>query len=163
MSNSVTSSSLRPHGLQPARLLCPWNFPGKDTRGGCHFLRQGIFPTQGSNPGLPHCRQTLFHLSHQENSRFKILCQFPQYNEVNQLYAYICPLPLGTPSHPLIPAVLVTTEHQAELPLLYSRFPLAVCFTCGSVCLWLRTAALSNEICSIVKTSGITHSCVHCS
>ena len=32
---------------------------------GCHFLLQGIFPTQGSNLGLPHCRQTLYHLSHQ--------------------------------------------------------------------------------------------------
>ena len=34
---------------------------------GCHFLLQGIFPTQGSNPGLPHCRQTLYPLSHQGN------------------------------------------------------------------------------------------------
>ena len=32
---------------------------------GCHFLLQGIFPTQGSNAGLPHYRQTLYHLSHQ--------------------------------------------------------------------------------------------------
>ena len=32
---------------------------------GCHFLLQGIFPTQGSNSGLPHCGQTLYHLSHQ--------------------------------------------------------------------------------------------------
>ena len=40
-------------------------FPGKSTGVGCHFLFQGIFPTQGSNPGLPHCRQTLYHLSHQ--------------------------------------------------------------------------------------------------
>ena len=32
--------------------------PGKNTGGGCYFLLQGIFPTQGSNPGLPHCRQT---------------------------------------------------------------------------------------------------------
>ena len=39
---------LRSHGLQPARLLCPWNFPGKITRVGCHFLLQRIFPTQGS-------------------------------------------------------------------------------------------------------------------
>ena len=37
------------------------NSPGVD----CHFLLQGIFPTQGSNPGLPHCRQTLYRLSHQ--------------------------------------------------------------------------------------------------
>ena len=37
----------------------PWNSPGKNTGVGYHFLRQGIFPTQGSNPGLPHGRQTL--------------------------------------------------------------------------------------------------------
>ena len=43
-------------------LLCPWDFPGKSTGVGCHFLLQGIFPTQGSNPGLPHCRQILYHL-----------------------------------------------------------------------------------------------------
>ena len=38
-----------PHGLQPATLLCPWNFPGKNPGAGCHFLLQGIFQTQGSN------------------------------------------------------------------------------------------------------------------
>ena len=38
--------------------------PGKNTGVGCHFLPQGIFPTQGSNPGLPHCRQILYQLSH---------------------------------------------------------------------------------------------------
>ena len=57
--SSVMSDSLRPHGLQPTRLLCPWAFPGKTTGVGCHFLLQGIFPTQGSNPGLLHYRQTL--------------------------------------------------------------------------------------------------------
>ena len=40
--------------------------PGKGTGVGCYFLLQGIFLTQGSNPGLPHCRQTLYHLSHLE-------------------------------------------------------------------------------------------------
>ena len=64
-SYSVVSDSLQPHGLKPTRLLCPWDFPGKNTRVGCHFLLQGIFPTQGWNPGLPHCRQMLYHLSHQ--------------------------------------------------------------------------------------------------
>ena len=39
------------------RLLHPWDFPGKSTGVGCHCLLQGIFPTQGSNPGLLHCRQ----------------------------------------------------------------------------------------------------------
>ena len=57
---SVVSDSLRPHGLEPARLLCPWDFPGKSTRVGCHFLLQRIFLTQGLNPGLPHCRQMLY-------------------------------------------------------------------------------------------------------
>ena len=61
----VESDSSRPHGLQPTRLLRPWDFPGKSTGVGCHCLLRGIFPTQGLNPGLPHCRQTLYHLSHQ--------------------------------------------------------------------------------------------------
>ena len=48
---SVTPSSptLRPHGLESARFLCPWNFPGKNTGTGCYFLLQGIFLTQRSN------------------------------------------------------------------------------------------------------------------
>ena len=49
LSHSVMFDSLRSHGLQPGRLLCPWNFPGKNTGAGCHFLLQGIFLTQGSN------------------------------------------------------------------------------------------------------------------
>ena len=47
------------------RFLRPWDFPGKNSGVGCHFLLQGIFPTQGLNPGLLHCRQMLYHLSHQ--------------------------------------------------------------------------------------------------
>ena len=45
------------------RLLCPWDSPGKNTGLGCHFLLQGIFSTQESNPGLLHCRQILYRLS----------------------------------------------------------------------------------------------------
>ena len=46
---SVMSHSLQPHRLQPARLLCPWDFPGKNNGVGCHALLQGIFPIQGLN------------------------------------------------------------------------------------------------------------------
>ena len=46
---SVISDSLQLHGLKLIRLLCLWNFPGTNTGAGCHFLPQGIFPTQGSN------------------------------------------------------------------------------------------------------------------
>ena len=49
---TVISDSLGHHGLEPARLFCPWYFPGKNTGMGCHALLQGIFPTQGSNPRL---------------------------------------------------------------------------------------------------------------
>ena len=45
-SRSAVSDSLQPHGQQPTRLRCPWDFPGKNTGVGCHFLLQGIFPTQ---------------------------------------------------------------------------------------------------------------------
>ena len=44
--------SLWSHGLQLARLLCPWKFSGKNTGVGCHFLLQGIFPTQSSHSSL---------------------------------------------------------------------------------------------------------------
>ena len=54
LSSSVVSNSVRPPGLQPTRLLCPWDFSGKHTGGGCHFLLQGIFLTHGSNLGLLH-------------------------------------------------------------------------------------------------------------
>ena len=49
---SVVSNSFQPHGLQLVRVLCPWNFLGQNTRVGSCSLLQGIFPTQGSNPGL---------------------------------------------------------------------------------------------------------------
>jgi len=51
VSCSVVSNSSWPYGLEPARLLCPWGFPGKNIGVGCLFLLQGIFPIQGSNPG----------------------------------------------------------------------------------------------------------------
>ena len=65
--HSVVSNSLWPQRLQPARLLCPWNCSGKNTGVSCHSLLQGIFLTQGLNPGLLHCRQILYHLNHQES------------------------------------------------------------------------------------------------
>ena len=63
-SHSGMSDSLRPHGLEPANLLCPWDFSGKNTGVGCHSLLQGIFLTQEVNLGLLHYRQILYCLSH---------------------------------------------------------------------------------------------------
>ena len=57
---SVVSDSLRPH-----ELYSPWNSPGQNAGVGNLSLLQGIFPTQGSNPGLLHCLPILYQLSHQ--------------------------------------------------------------------------------------------------
>ena len=89
VSHLVVPESLWPHELYSTRLLCPWDFPGNNTGVGCHFLLQGIFPTQGSNPSLPHCMLFLYlwdikeaHLSIvlllQQPKRTKTLLQQPQ-------------------------------------------------------------------------------------
>ena len=61
VSPSVMSNSLR----QPPGLYCVWNSPGKNTGLSFHSLLQEIFPTQGSNLGLLHCRQVLYQLSYE--------------------------------------------------------------------------------------------------
>ena len=65
----VVSSSLLPHGL-----YSPWNSPGQNAGVGSRSLLHGIFPTQESNPGLPHCRQILYQLSHQGRPGPLITC-----------------------------------------------------------------------------------------
>ena len=71
---SVVSDSVWPYGLQPARLLCPWNSTGKNTGVGSHSLFQGIFLTQWLNPGILHCRQIPYYLSH---------------HDINNMYMYM--------------------------------------------------------------------------
>ena len=61
-----------PHGL-----YSPWSSPGQNTAMGSLFLLQGIFPTQGSNPGLPHCRQILYQLSHKGSPRILEWVAYP--------------------------------------------------------------------------------------
>ena len=63
-SRLVMSNSLQPH-----ELYSPWDSPIQSTRVASCFLLQGIFPTQGSNPHLSHCRQILYQLSHQGSPR----------------------------------------------------------------------------------------------
>ena len=62
-SHSVVSDPLQPHGFSQ------WNSPGHNTGVGILSLLQGIFPTQGLKPGLPHCRQILYQLSHKGSPR----------------------------------------------------------------------------------------------
>ena len=69
VSHSVVSKSFWLHGLLSTWPFCPWNSPSKNTRMACHSLLWGIFPTQGPNLDLPHCRQILHCLSHQGSPR----------------------------------------------------------------------------------------------
>ena len=73
LSESLSCLTLQPHGL-----YSPWNSPGQNTGVGSRSLLQGIFPTQGQNPGLPRCRWILYQLSHQESPRILewVACPF---------------------------------------------------------------------------------------
>ena len=74
-SRSVVSNSVWPHGL-----YSPWNSPDQNTGVSGLFLLQGIFPTQGSNPGLPHCRWILNQLSRKQSPRILEWVAYPFYN-----------------------------------------------------------------------------------
>ena len=113
LSCSDVSDSLQPHGLQPARLLCPWDFPGKNTGMDCHFILQGIFPTQGSNSRLFH----LLHwqvdslpLSHLE-SRHGVRLLYCDRKKLKHFCLFCHPffhlsLPPPSPHHSPLPSVL---------------------------------------------------------
>ena len=79
-SRSAMSDSLRSHGLSS-----PWNSPGQNTGVASCSLLQGIFPTQGLNPGLPHCRQILSQLSQQGSSRILEWVAYPFASESSRL------------------------------------------------------------------------------
>ena len=70
------SDSLCRYGLFLTRFLWPWDSPGKNTGVDCHSLLQGIFLTQGLNPGLPHSWLIIYHLSHQGSSLHMELPKF---------------------------------------------------------------------------------------
>ena len=78
LSHSVVPT-LRPHRLQPAWLLCPWNSPGKNIGVGSHSFLQGIFPTQISSLGLLYCRQILYCLSQEGCYQSPVFYKAPAY------------------------------------------------------------------------------------
>ena len=82
------------------------DYPSKSARVDCHALLQGIFPTQGSNPGLLYCRQILYCLSHQESPR---ILEWVQFSSVAQSCPTLC-----DPMDCSMPAFLV--HHQLPEP-----------------------------------------------
>ena len=115
--HSVMSDSLWLHGLQPAMLLCPQNFPGKNTGVGCHFLLQGIFTTQGSNLHL-------FHLLHwQADSCVKYIfsIHFKYIQSIKKLNLKIVKAALPqnpSPQFRLFVITFVRFKERAEPPFL---------------------------------------------
>ena len=101
---SVVSNSVQLYGLQPARLLSPWDSPGKNNGMGCQALLQGIFPTWGSNPHLLCLtftgRWILYyqhHLGRPEATMLLLLSHFSrvQLCATSQTAAHQAPLSLG--------------------------------------------------------------------
>ena len=81
--------------------------PGKNTGVDCHALLQGIFPTQGSNPGLPRCRQVVYHLSHQGSPiPFIVIVKY-----------WLCPLFCTICTCSLLQSTLCLLTHYPYLPL----------------------------------------------
>ena len=118
-SHSVVSDSLRPRGLQPTRLLHPWDSPGKNTGVGCHFLLQGIFPTQGSNAGLPHWRQTLKPLSHQGSPNKAVNCCKNFKGQFGTIYPW-CFSSVLKKNWPLFVWILLLSHYKSfNIPILY--------------------------------------------
>ena len=105
-SHSVVSDSLRPHG--PYR---PWNSSGQNTRVGSRSLLRGIFPIQGSNPDLPHCRWILDQLSHKGS---------PGSHQLSGLHIVVCICQSQSLSlsHPSCPPPMSTHLSSLSMSLL---------------------------------------------
>ena len=88
---------LQPHGVQPTRFLCPWDFPGKSTGVGCHFLLQGIFLTQGSNPCVPCllCWQVDSWALHHLWASVCVIFRFPSITDYHELLNSVLCYTLG--------------------------------------------------------------------
>ena len=69
-SHTLVSCSVMSNSFTTSRPLCPWDCPGQNTGVGCHFLLEGIFLAQGSNPSLLQCSWILYQLSHQGSPCF---------------------------------------------------------------------------------------------
>ena len=146
-SRSVMSDCLQPHGLYSS-----WNSPGQNTRVGSLSLLQGIFPTQGSNPGLPHCRRILYQLSHKRRPNLHYLSHQMShclYNIFNSL-KWSCSFMLFV--FPLECKIFISAENFLIFLMLNSQCleqgsANLFCKGPGSICLKLyRTESLSQVL-----------------
>ena len=135
-SHSVVSNSLRPQGL-----YSPWNSPGQNTGVGGLALLQEIFPNQGLNPGLPHCKQILYELSPKGS---------PKGSNI------ITPLKLSSQRSPVISFPLSTSKafHSVHAQVFLTLLS-ASCFlkfslswvSCFSLFLWAHSTSNHSSLC----------------
>ena len=142
--------TLWPHGLWPTRLLHPWDFPGKNTGVGCHFLLQGIFPTQGLNPGLLHCRQTLYPLSHQGSPT--VYVPLPNKNPIASQISRIRPKELLGSSHPFFASALQSMSRAMVTKICYQTW-IAWPLLCVG---WIMKVALTWQCCCKIFHDGLS-------
>ena len=152
LSHSVVSNSSRPHGLYPTWLLCPWDFPGKNTGVGFHFLLQWIFLTGELNWGLLHCRRILYQLSYQGSPNCVSEGMFPQATSICWECVCVC-VCVCFPRQSLHPRNTVGKILKEDFVLgLYFCFFLFVCFIFN----W-RIVALQHCVGFCQISSWISH------
>ena len=149
---------LCPTLCDPTRLLCPWDSPGKNTGVGRHSLPSpGIFPTQGSNPGLLHCRSTLHTLSHRGSlilyNRFSLIIYF--IHSINNVYMsmpiFHLPFPVG-----IYTFVLYICVSISVLPIKSSISFFWIPHICINIQNYVSTSILFH---SILQSLGQPHLC----
>ena len=140
------SESVRPHGLWSARLLCPWDSPGKNTGVGCHFLLQGIFPTQGSNLNLLHWQAGSLPLSHQGRPSLDLA------------HSRLEVLTLIQSSHPLNPHLTLLVRFSCCYGVCSFSSRLLDCF----LAFWLRSSVDQLVLATAIKIAATGYN-EHCS
>ena len=122
LSHLVVSDSLWLHG--PARPLCLWDFPGKNTGMDCHFLPQGIFLSQGSNPSLLNCRRILYYWVTRKDIYVQFICSDVSDSlRIHGLQSTRLSCPSPTPELAQIHVHQVGDAIQPSLPLLFPSPP----------------------------------------
>ena len=153
LSLSVVSDSLQSHGWQPARLLCPWDSPGKNTGVGCHALIQGIFPAQGSNSGLPRCRQI-----HQGSQRILEYVAYPFFRGL--------PIPGIKPGSPALQSDCLPAEQPGQPTYIciyiYTHIHIYVCMYMKPLCICVYICIYTYmNVCICIFVCSCTHTHTH--
>ena len=141
----LTQSSLTlwPRGPQLTRLLCPWNSPGKNTGVGSHSFLLEIFPTQGSNLGLLHCRQILYCLSHQGSP-------------ISQSFRYSLQYSKGSPKAVRLP--ITSTQNMWGS----FSFILFLFLSFGHIIILTFLFDVCSEVLTITKLKPLIQPCLSC-